>query len=149
MKFLLLFPLLSIYVLLANKQSVNLPKSKTSSSYLRNGNRTDTGLSICAQADPGYESMTSAVFKSQQYCRAEVKDFEFDAPFIIVSASVYFTGANFKSVEKGNIISSSLKPISNLMSRCIPGSIIIFDDVKVIGPDKKLRTIPGTSIRLR
>ncbi len=92
--------------------------------------------------------MRAIEFKSQDYCRAEAPDFEFEVQFKVQSATVYFTGANFKGVEKGVINSNSLKPIKDLMNRCIPGSVVIFDDVKVIGPDKIVRTIPGTSFRL-
>ena len=92
--------------------------------------------------------MSAAVFKAQEFCRAELKDFEFDIHYSVVSAVVYFYGANFKNAEKAAITSSSLKPIKTLMDRCIPGSIVIFDEVKVIGPDNKLRTIQGLSIVL-
>lgn len=100
------------------------------------------------QLETGNTRMRAAVFKAQDYCRAELKNFEFDARFDIVSAEVYFTGANFKNVEKASISSSSLQPIKEQMNRCVPGSIIIFDNVKVIGPDKTVRTIAGASIML-
>jgi len=100
------------------------------------------------QLETGNTRMRAAVFKAQDYCRAELKNFEFDARFDIVSAEVYFTGANFKNVEKASISSSSLQPIKEQMSRCVPGSVIIFDNVKVIGPDKTVRTIAGASIIL-
>lgn len=93
--------------------------------------------------------MRSIVFKSQEYCRAEMpKDFEFDVQFKVVSAKVYFSGANFRGVETGTITSNKLAPVKHLMDRCIPGSMVVFDDVKVMGPDKKVRTIPGLSLLL-
>lgn len=99
-----------------------------------------------AQA-PG--KMRSIVFKSQEYCRAELpQDFEFDVKFKVVSATVYFSGANFRGVEKGYITSNRLKPVKELMDRCIPGTMVVFDDVKVVGPDKIIRTIPGLSLLL-
>lgn len=101
------------------------------------------------QDKPGYGRMPAVEFKSQRYCRAALPaDFEFEASFSVVSATVYFTGANFKTVEKGFISSSSLKPLSNLMERSIPGSIIVFDEVKVKGPDNEVRTIPGITLQL-
>ncbi len=99
-------------------------------------------------AQPGEHKMTAIEFKSQDYCRLEVPDFNFDAKFTLVSATVYFSGANFKGVETGYITSSSLKPVAALKARCIPGSIVVFDEVKVIGPDKELRVIPGKSFVL-
>lgn len=97
--------------------------------------------------EPG--KMRSIVFKSQQFCRAEMPyDFEFDVQFKVVSATVYFFGANFTGVEKGTITSNSLKPIKHLMDRCMPGTRVIFDEVKVIGPDKKVRSIAGMNLLL-
>jgi len=92
--------------------------------------------------------LSSVVFKNQDYCRAELDDFEFDAKFSVLSATVYFSGTNFKEVERGYITSNSLKPIKKLMDRCLPGSVVVFDDVKVKGPDNLVRTIPGVSLTL-
>ncbi len=97
--------------------------------------------------EPG--KMRSIVFKSQEYCRAEIPyEFEYDVRFNVVSATVYFTGANFTGIEKGTINSNSLKPIRHMMGRCIPGTRVVFDNVKVVGPDKKIRTIPGLNLLL-
>lgn len=101
------------------------------------------------QQDPDAEKMLAVVFRSQEFCRAELKDFVFDVQFNIVSATVYFSGTNFKNVETGYITSNSLKPIRSLMARCAPGSMVIFDNVKAIGPDKLVRPIQGNSYVLR
>ena len=55
------------------------------------------------QNEPIYGKMSSIKFKSQDYCRAELEHFDFDVKFYVVSATVYFSGANFKGVEKGEI----------------------------------------------
>jgi gliding motility-associated protein GldM len=91
--------------------------------------------------------MTSVAFKGQDYCRAELENFDFDTKYSIVSATVYFFGANFSSVQAASITSNSLAPIKALMARCGPGSVISFDNVKVTGPDGA-RTIDGKSIAL-
>ena len=100
------------------------------------------------QLNQGDERMSANTFKLQEYCRAELVNFEFDVHFSVVSAKVYFTGANFRGIEQGTINSSSLKPLKDLMKRCIPGSIVTFDEVKVKGPDNTIRTIPGVSYML-
>jgi hypothetical protein len=105
-------------------------------------------ISFQAQSQTYSAKIPAAVFKAQEYCRAEVERFEFNAPFSIVSAVVYFSGANFQNTQKAVINGSSLKSIKHLMDRCGPGSIVIFDEVKVIGPDKLLRTITGLSLML-
>lgn len=106
------------------------------------------GFNISSQPGEGNEKMLAVIFRNQEFCRAELKDFAFDVSFDVVSATVYFSGTNFKNVEKGIITSKSLKPIRSLMARCAPGSMVIFDNVKVIGPDKLVRPIQGLSIML-
>lgn len=105
-------------------------------------------VEINFSSQPGQQKMSAVVFKRQKYCRAEVEQFDFDAPFSVVSATIYFSGTNFKSVEKGTITSSSLEPVAGQMARCATGTIVIFDDVKVMGPDKEIRTIQGLSLVL-
>lgn len=105
-------------------------------------------LNIQGPSQEGSTKMRAAVFKSQEYCRAELKDFEFDVQYKVVSAVVYFSGANFKNAEKGTISGNSLQPVKQQMNRCGPGTIVIFDEVKVVGPDNMVRTIPGISLIL-
>ena len=93
--------------------------------------------------------MPAVIFRSQDVCRAELKDFEFDIHYQVVSATIYFSGTNFRNVETGYITSNSLKSIRSLMARCAPGTMVVFDRVKVIGPDKEVRTIQGTSYLLK
>ncbi|MGB4843704.1 MAG: GldM family protein [Ferruginibacter sp.] len=109
------------------------------------GNEANT---LNLQPDPGSEKMTAVIFRAQDFCRAELKDFEFDAEFRIISATIYFSGENFRNTESGTINSSSLKPVKHLMKRCVPGSIVVFDNVKVMGPDKQVRPIAGLSLIL-
>ena len=51
--------------------------------------------------------MTAVVFKAQQYCRIVLKDFDF--PYKLMNATVYFSGTNFQSVEKGTLKSTDQK----------------------------------------
>jgi hypothetical protein len=106
------------------------------------------GFNLFSQPSPENEKMLAVIFRAQDACRAELKDFEFDITYNVVSATVYFSGTNFKNVETGFINSNSLKPIRSLMARCAPGSMVVFDNVKVIGPDKLVRPIQGTSYLL-
>ncbi len=85
----------------------------------------------------------SVVFKNQNFARADLEGFDFDAHFSIVSAKIYFSGANFASVQQAEIHGGSLAPISAQLQKCIPGTSITFDDVKVQGPDGVIRSIPG------
>lgn len=96
---------------------------------------------------PGGTRMPSVTFKNQQYCRAELENFDFDLRYNVVSATVYFSGAGFPNVQSATLSGNSLAPLQSFMQRCQPGSQITFDNVKVSGPDGT-RTIDGTGILL-
>ncbi len=87
--------------------------------------------------------MQSVVFKNQQFARADLENFDFDARFSVVSATIYFSGANFPSVQSATISGGNLSGISAQLQKCIPGSSVTFDNVKVQGPDGAVRSIPG------
>jgi gliding motility-associated protein GldM len=93
-------------------------------------------------------AVQAAVFKAQQYCRAELENFDFDARFQVISATVYFTGAGFSVVQVANIDGNNLGALPQL-PMCRPGSSVIFDNVKVKGPDGTERTIPGPGFLLK
>ncbi|MFT3908831.1 MAG: gliding motility protein GldM [Ferruginibacter sp.] len=95
----------------------------------------------------GKVRMPSVEFKSQQFCRAELENFDFALTFNIVSATVYFSGANFPNVAQTAISGNNLAGLASFMSRCGPGSVVTFDNVKVQGPDG-VRGIDGKSIAL-
>ncbi|UEG51158.1 gliding motility protein GldM [Ferruginibacter lapsinanis] len=97
---------------------------------------------------PGGTRMASVAFKNQQFCRADLENFDFDARFSVVSATVYFSGANFGNVQTATLTGNNLSSLSAYMQRCGPGSAITFDNVKVQGPDGKQRTIQGVGIVL-
>ena len=87
--------------------------------------------------------MQSVIFKNQQFCRAELENFDFDARFSVISATVYFAGANFSNVQTASINGGSLSSLGGQLAKCIPGTSITFDNVKVQGPDGTVRVIQG------
>ena len=95
----------------------------------------------------GKPRMPAVSFKNQQYCRADLENFDFDLKFSIVSADVYFGGANFANTVQGKISGNGLSGIANLIQRCGPGSSIAFENIKVSGPDG-IRSIDGRSFQL-
>jgi hypothetical protein len=146
---LLLFPILSSICLAPlSKQVVSMEKSTPASGYFAVSETLKETPVIGFQDGSNEGKMSSTVFKNQDFCRATLEDFDFDAHFSVVSATVYFSGANFKNVEKGFITSNSLKPIKELMRRCLPGSKVLFDEIKVKGPDNEIRIIQGLSLLL-
>ena len=90
----------------------------------------------------------SAVFKSQQYCRAELENFDFDARFQVVSGTVYFTGAGFPVTQQGTLNGNNLGALPQ-MANCRPGTSVIFDNIQVQGPDGTKRTIQAPGYLLK
>lgn len=90
----------------------------------------------------------SVVFKNQRFARAELKSFDFDYHYSIVSATIYFTGANFPNLQQGVIKGGSLVSIQSLLERCIPGTTVTFDNVRVQGPGGPVISIPGAGFIL-
>ena len=96
----------------------------------------------------GKPRMQSVDFKGQQFCRADMgPDFIYDVLYSVVSATVYFSGANFPNVVTSSITGNSLAPLDAYIKRCGPGSVISFDNIKVNGPDG-VRIIEGKSFAL-
>ena len=95
----------------------------------------------------GKVRMPTVSFKGQQYCRAELENFDFDTKYSVVSATVYFSGANFPNVQTSTLNGNSLAGLASFIQRCGPGSVVTFDNVKVTGPDGT-RVIDGKSIAL-
>src|SRR5665213_2011977 len=85
----------------------------------------------------------SVVFKNQSFARADLENFDFDARFNIVSATMYFSGANFPNVQSAEIHGGSLAAVSSQLQKCVPGTSVTFDNVKVQGPDGVVRSITG------
>ena len=96
----------------------------------------------------GKPRMPSVDFKGQQFCRADMgPDFIYDVRYSVVSATVYFSGANFPNVVTSSITGNSLAALDAYIKRCGPGSVVTFDNIKVNGPDG-VRVIEGKSFAL-
>jgi gliding motility-associated protein GldM len=95
----------------------------------------------------GKARVPAVEFKNQQYCRADLLNFDFDLRYTVVSATVYFGGAGFPNPAIGNITGGSLAGVASLMARCGPGTNIAFTNIKVQGPDG-VRSIDEAAIAL-
>ena len=84
-------------------------------------------------------------FKSQQGVRAELENFTFEGVrFTIQSYTVIGIGKGFednKTVAQntGAVFQSGARSI---IDRCTNGSVIIIDDINVVGPDGQARLLP-------
>ena len=63
--------------------------------------------------------------------------------FKFKSASVYFSGANFQNVNVAFLDTIDLFLLDTLIARCIPGSVVTFDNVKLINKKDEEITIAG------
>ncbi len=95
----------------------------------------------------GKTRMPVAEFKSQSLCRADLDNFDYDVKFEVISATAYFSGVNFEQVMVYSIRGNDLTSMQQPMEKCMPGTMVTFDDIKVKGPDG-IRTIPGRSFTL-
>jgi len=121
------------------------------SNELNDAGRNKALSTVHAPASPTQvplSRISTAAFKAQQYCRAELEDFEFDVKFVVISATAYFSGAGFDGTVVQPFTGSSLKPLEKLKAKCVPGSIVLFDNIKVKGPDNEIRTIASVSYLL-
>jgi gliding motility-associated protein GldM len=97
----------------------------------------------------GGGKMQAVVFRGQQFVRADLENFDFEARFSVTGATVYFTNPGDRNVKQVSLTSGSLAPAAEYMKTLAPGSTVIFDNIRVVGPDGQPRTIqnpPGFSL---
>jgi hypothetical protein len=68
--------------------------------------------------------------------------------FTFKSAVVYFSGTNFNQVPYQHIFGNSLSQLDMNISKCKPGSQIIFDNIKVTDIQGKEYTIAGKAFEI-
>lgn len=91
--------------------------------------------------------MPANVFKAQQGVRADLKDFVFEGVnFTVVSYTFYATGAGFQESPgvRPGVQGNSFGPVQDLINRCRPGTTVVLDEIKAVGPGgntRKLSTI--------
>lgn len=110
--------------------------------------RVKTVPSPVFKVGSGEPKMRSVEFRNQQFCRADLENFEFDLKFNVVSATVTFFGAGFPSTVQTTISSNSLGSLAPYMAKCQPGTSVAFDNIKVSGPGGT-RSIRGVAIQLQ
>lgn len=97
----------------------------------------------------GGGKMQAVIFRNQQFVRADLENFDFAASFSVTGATIYFNNPGDRNVKQITITSGSLAPAAEFMKSLVPGSTVIFDNIRVVGPDGVPRTIqnpPGFSL---
>ena len=94
--------------------------------------------------------ISAAAFKAQGGLIARLEDSEFEAPFRVIG---YTLGANGGSIptyqqatNEGNRWSGNAKSI---VDKATPGTTIFFDEIRVVGPDNKVRQITPMVFQLQ
>ncbi len=93
--------------------------------------------------------LQAVVFRSQQFVRADLENFDFEAKFNVTGGTVYFMNPGDRNVKQISLTSGSLGAAGDYMKTLAPGSTVIFDNIRVVGPDGQPRTIqnpPGFSL---
>ena len=93
--------------------------------------------------------LQAVVFRNQQFVRADLENFDFEAKFAVTGATVYFNTPGDRNVKSVTLSSGNLSAAKAFMDQLVPGSTVTFDNIRVVGPDGQTRTIqnpPGFSL---
>ena len=92
----------------------------------------------------------AAEFKVQGGIIAKLLDSDFEAPFQVLSYKVGANGGNISVYrEVANEGARWGSGADALIKQAGPGSSIFFDQIRVKGPDGKVRELPGIYFNLR
>lgn len=93
--------------------------------------------------------LQAVIFRNQQFVRADLENFDFEAKFAVTGATVYFNTPGDRNVKSVTLTTGSLAAAKAFMDQLVPGSTVTFDNIRVVGPDGQTRTIqnpPGFSL---
>lgn len=90
------------------------------------------------------------VFKAQRGIRAELENFVFEGvSFTVTGYTFYATGAGFPDAGvKPGIRGNTFDAVQDLMNRCKPGTTVVLDEIKAVGPGGNTRTLPTMAFNL-
>lgn len=95
-------------------------------------------------------SISAALFKAQGGLFARLLESEFDAPFQVLSYKLGGNGGAFPTYQEApNEGPRWSGNAASIVSRATPGSSIFFDQIRVKGPDGKVRELPGIYFNLK
>ncbi|MCB9227293.1 MAG: gliding motility protein GldM [Chitinophagales bacterium] len=77
-----------------------------------------------------------------------LKDFDFEARFTVESYDFYLTSGGDLLPARGNSGPMYSGTVNNLIDRAKPNDLMVFDNIKVKGPDGKTRKIPSMSFQV-
>lgn len=77
-----------------------------------------------------------------------LKDFDFEARFNVISYDFYLTSGGELLPARGNSGPLFSGAVTNLIDRAKPNDLMVFDNIKVQGPDGKTRKIPSMTFQI-
>jgi hypothetical protein len=79
---------------------------------------------------------------------AELKDFLWDLKFEIQGFTFFCSQDNFdiEEISKGNMLNDKMK---SMISKCKSGKLIVFKEIKAMGPDGKIRDLNQIILRIK
>jgi len=77
-----------------------------------------------------------------------LKNFDFEARYNVISYDFYLTSGGELLPARDNAGPMYSGAVLNLLDRAKPKDLIVFDNIKVQGPDGKTRKIPGMSFQI-
>ncbi|MBX9781817.1 MAG: gliding motility protein GldM [Chitinophagaceae bacterium] len=93
----------------------------------------------------------ASVFKAQQGIRADLKDFVFEGvTFTVTGYTMVCVGAGFPEgagVQPG-VQGNSFGPVQNLLQKCRPGTTVVIDEIKAVGPGGNTRKLQAMAFNL-
>ncbi len=90
------------------------------------------------------------VFKAQKGIRAELENFVFEGvTFTVTGYTFYATGKGFPDAGvRPGIRSNTFDAVQDLINRCGPGTTVVLDEIKAVGPGGNTRTLPTMAFNL-
>lgn len=96
--------------------------------------------------------MAASVFRVQTGVAAELKNFEFDARYKVLSYSITVTKRRDPDLKGPYVVNgayfASNPTVKTIFEQLKPGDRIYVDDIKVLGPDNRQRTLPTIAFNL-
>lgn len=90
------------------------------------------------------------VFKAQQGIRADLKDFVFEGvTFTVTGYTMVCVGAGFENAGVApGVQGNSFGPVQNLLQKCRPGTTVVIDEIKAVGPGGNTRKLQAMAFNL-
>lgn len=136
------------YYLIAKSNGMVSVKIKEGNNMLANYNFISKPMPVLdiTVGNISSKKIQASIFNLQTGLKCVLPDFLHEDDYKVISATVYFSGTNFKDIAV-TTITNSFNSMQSYLDKCDVGTIITFDNVRVQGPTGIMST-NGLSIAL-